>query len=317
MSAQAHVRDLAGGLFARPMRLGRLTLPPPGLVALAALGAVLLLSVATLRWGGLQDEHAYWLAAQRLAAGQALYDPSADPATPYAYWYPPVLAQVLAPFTGFVPDLAFSLAWTVLLVACLFYLADRRLLVALAMVAFVPIAVELWFRNVHLLIAALAVLALRRWPLAWVPAAALKITPVIGVAYLVAARRYRAAALVAVVGLAVLSLSVLVSPGAWSQFVDVALARGGSSGASLLPVPFPIRFAVALGLALAGGRIGGRWGESLLVVGLLIGNPTLFTTSLSLLAALVPIWHRTDGEAVTRLQPTTRVARGAAQSPGE
>jgi hypothetical protein len=152
--------------------------------------------------------------------------------------------------------------------------------------------VELWFRNVHLLIAALAVLALRRWPLAWVPAAAIKITPVIGVGYLLAGRRYREALLVAAVGVAVLAVSAIVSPGAWGQFADVALARGGSSGASLVPVPFPIRFGVAIGLALVGGRVGGRLGETLLIVGLVAGNPTLYTTSLSLLAALVPIWHR-------------------------
>lgn len=292
-------------LFARPLRVGRLTLPPPGLLVLAALGAVLLVTVASLRWGGLQDEHAYWLGAQRLASGLPLYDPTADPATPYAYWYPPVLAQVLAPFTPFVSDLAFSLAWTVLLVACLLYLGRGRLLVALAIVAFVPVAVELWYRNVHLLIAALAVLALRRWPVAWVPAAAIKLTPVIGVAFLVAARRYRTAALVTAVGLVVLGVSVALSPGAWSQFADVALARGGSSGASLVPVPFPVRFAAALALAVVGGRLGGRVGESLLIVGLVVGNPTLFTTSLSLLAALVPILSTPSRAAVA---PATAAA---------
>jgi hypothetical protein len=282
----------AGRRLFRPMRVGRLELPGPGLVVLAAIGAALLVTVATTRWMGLQDEHAYWLAAQRLVAGQPLYDPTADPATPYAYWYPPPLAQVLAPFTLVLPDLAFSLIWTALLLACLFYLSDRRLLVALAMVAFVPIAVELWFRNVHLLIAALAVIALRRWPVAWVAATAIKITPVIGAAYLLAARRYRDALLVAGVGMGVLAVSVLLSPGAWSQFIDVVVVRGGSSGASLVAVPFPVRFVVALALAVVGGRIGGRRGETLLILGLLAGNPTLYFTSFSLLAALVPIWWR-------------------------
>ncbi len=249
MTAATRVRGVLARMFITPLRTGRLTLPPPGLVVLAAVGGVLLLTVAVLRWGGFQDEHAYWLAAQRLAAGLPLYDPTADPATPYAYWYPPPLAQVLAPFTPFVSDMAFSLAWTVLLLVCLAYLADWRLLVALALVAFLPVAVELWFRNVHLIVAALAVIALRRWPVAWVPAAALKITPVIGVGFLLAARRYRDAALVAAVGAVVLAISIVVTPGAWSQFLEVVAVRGGSSGASLVPVPFPVRFAVALALA--------------------------------------------------------------------
>lgn len=276
-------------LLARPFRFGRLTLPPPGLLVLALVGAVLLVTVMTLRWGGLQDEHAYWLAAQRLAAGQPLYDPTAFPGTPYAYWYPPPLAQVLAPFTPFVPDLAFSLAWTVLLVGCLVYLAHGRLLVALAMVAFLPIAVELWYRNVHLVLAVLVVLALRRSPLAWIPAAAIKVTPVLGIGYLLAARRYREAIAVSVVGLAVLGVSVVVSPAAWSQFLSVVLGMGGTSGASIVPVPFPVRFAIAAALAIGAGRVGGRAGESLLVVALVLGNPTLWATSLSMLAALVPI----------------------------
>lgn len=113
------------------------------LIAAAAVGASLLLVVAVNRWAVPSDEHASWLAAQRLLAGLPLYDPSAFSGIPYALWYPPPLAQVLAPFTLFAPDLAFTAAWTVLLLGCLFWLADRRLLVALAMVAFVPVAVEL------------------------------------------------------------------------------------------------------------------------------------------------------------------------------
>jgi len=261
------------------------------LVVTAAVGAAFLLIVAVNRWGVPSDEQAYWLAAQRLVAGQPLYDPAAVPGTPYAYWYPPPLAQVLAPFTLFVPDLVYMVAWTVLLLGCLFWLADRRLLVALAMVAFPPVAIELWYRNIHLVVAVLVVLALRRSVLFWVPAVAIKVTPVIGVAYLVAARRYRDAALVAVVGGVVLAISVLLSPDAWSQFVSEVLVRGGTSGSSLVPVPFVLRFAVAAALAATGGRVGGRWGEVALIVALVVGNPTLWMTAFSLLIAIVPLWR--------------------------
>ena len=281
---------LLNRLFARPVRAGRLTLPPPGLVALAAIGAGLLLVVASLRWAGFQDEHAYWLAAQRLVAGQPLYNPTAQPGTPYAYWYPPVLAQVLAPFTLVLSDLTFSLVWTALLLGCLVYLADRRLLVALAMVAFLPVAVELWYRNVHLVLAALVVLALRRWPYAWIPATAIKMTPVIGLVYMVAGGRLRDAFKVGIAGLAVLAFSAAVSPQAWQQFVDVVVAMGGTTGASLVPVPFLLRLVVAILLAVLGGRVHGRFGESLLVIALVVGNPTLWATSLSLLVMLVPVW---------------------------
>ena len=271
------------------------------LIAAAAIGAALLLIVAVNRWAVPSDEHAYWLAAQRLLAGQPLYDPAAIPGTPYAYWYPPPLAQALAPLTAFVPDLGFTAAWTVLLVGCLAWLADRRLLVALAMVAFVPVAIELWYRNVHLVLAVLVVLALRRSVLFWILAAAIKVTPVVGVVYLAAARRYRDALLLAVVGGAVLAVSVALSPGAWQQFVQEVVVRGGTSGASLIPVPFVIRFVLAAVLAAIGGRIGGRWGEVLLVVALVVGNPTLWMTALSLLIAIVPLWRSSEVPASSSL----------------
>lgn len=280
-----------------PLVVGRRVFPPPLLVLLAALGGILLLVVAVNRWAVPSDEHAYWLAAQRLLAGQPLYDAAATPGTPYAYWYPPVLAQVLAPFTAFAPDLAFTAAWTVLLLGCLFWLADRRFLVALALVVFVPVALELWYRNVHLVLAVLVVLALRRSALFWIPAVAIKVTPVVGVAYLVAARRYRETALVATLGAVVLGVSVVLSPGTWQQFVEEVVVRGGTSGSSLIPVPFALRFVLAAVLAAIAGRVGGRWGEALLVVALVVGNPTLWMTALSLLVAIVPLWRSRGGPA--------------------
>ena len=71
--------------------------PTPLLIGLAAIGGVFLLVVAVNRWGTPSDEHAYWLAAQRLIDGEPIYDPTATSVTPYAYWYPPFVAQVLAP----------------------------------------------------------------------------------------------------------------------------------------------------------------------------------------------------------------------------
>jgi hypothetical protein len=288
-STSTGLRPRLRALFDRPLRVGLLTLPPPGLVALAMIGAMLLLVVATARWAVPTDELAYWLGAERLAAGQPLYDLTLAVGSPYAYWYPPPLAQVLAPFTHLVPDMAFVWAWTVLLLGCLFFLGNRRILVALAVLAFLPVAVELWYRNVHLVIAVLIVLALRVSPAFWVPASAIKITPVLGLAYLLARGRVREAILVGFLGLGVLAVSILISPAAWSQFVDLVLLQGGSSGASLVPIPFPIRLLTAVILAVVAGRIDGTRGEMLLVVALVVGNPTLWMTAFALLAAIVPL----------------------------
>jgi hypothetical protein len=283
--------------FVAPVRIGPRSLPPLGLVILAAIGAVFLAVIAATSWRDFNDEHAYWLAASRLAAGESLYDATAAPNTPFAYWYPPPLAQILAPLIGILSADAFSIAWTALLLVCLWWLAGRDVLVALALIAFLPVAVELRVRNVHLLLAVLLVLALRRSWLFWIPAAAIKVAPALGVLYLAAARRLREAALVALAGAAVLAVSLVLSPGAWSDFIAVVGPRANTDGGSLMPIPFAIRFLAGAALAALGGWAGGRRGEALLVIGITLANPTLWATALSLLVALLPLWRSAPGEA--------------------
>src|SRR6185369_4116298 len=174
---------------------------------------------------------------------------------PYAYWYPPPLAQVLAPLTAFLSADAFSVLWTALLLICLWWLGGRNVLVALALIAFLPVAVELRVRNVHLVIAVLIVLALRRSWAFWIPAAAIKITPVLGCAYLVAAGQWRDALKVAVVGLIVLAISVAIGPAAWRAFLDVVGARAGTDGGSLVAIPFGVRFGAGAVLAVVAGLV--------------------------------------------------------------
>jgi hypothetical protein len=283
-----------------PVRIGVRDFPSIGLTLLAAIGASLLAIVAMTEWRHFNDEHAYWLAGAALAAGQPIYDQAAAPNTPFAYWYPPPLAQVLTPLADLVSVDAFSVAWTILLLACLWWIGGRDVLVALALVAFLPVAVELRVRNVHLVLAVLLVLALRRSWAFWVAAVAIKITPVLGCAYLVAAGRWRDAVKVGVLGLVVLGVSVLISPEAWRDFLDVVGARAGSDGGSVLPIPFAIRFGTGAGLAVIAGRLASRGGstraaEALLVVALTVANPTLWLTALSMLVAIVPLW-RTAGD---------------------
>jgi len=270
--------------------------PPVAVIVLAWIGALLLLVVATSAWRTGTDEQAYWQAAQRLAAGQPLYDPSAAPNTPFAYWYPPPLAQVLAPFTSFVSADAFTIGWTIVLLACLWWLAGRDVLVALALIAFLPVAVELRIRNVHLLLAVLIVLALRRSWIFWVPAAAIKITPALGAVYLLAAGRIREALGVGLLGATVLALSYVLAPGTWSDFLSVVGARAGTDGGALIAIPFPVRFATGGVLAAIAGRLGGHRGEVLLVIGLMLANPTLWVTALSLLVAIVPLLRSEPGK---------------------
>lgn len=268
--------------------------PAPLLVLLAAVGATLLAVVATSAWPGRGDDHAYWLAARRLVAGDPLYDPAAAPGTPFAFWYPPVVAQVLVPLALALPAGVFSALWTAGALGCLWWLAGRRVLPALALVAFVPVAVELAYRNVHLLVAALVVLAIRRSPLWWVAATALQVTPAIALLNLLAARRWRTVATIVAVGALALAASVALSPGAWRDYASIVLTRADGETASFLPIPFPVRLGAGVLLATISGRIGPRWGEPLLVLAVVVAQPTFWTTALATLVAVPALrWVRT------------------------
>lgn len=282
--------------------------PRIALVVLAAIGAGLLAVVAVTRWGTPGDEFAYWLAAQRLVAGGPLYDPTATLVTPYTYLYPPPLAQVLVPLTLIVSDGLYNAGWTVLLLACLWWLGGRNMFVALALIAFVPVAVELWYRNVHLILAVLVVLGLRRGGWWFAIGAAIKMTPALGILYLAARGRYRDAAVAAAVGCALLAASLALAPDAWRQFVDVIVAPSRNVGAGILPVPFWVRGLAGALLAVAAGRIRPGIGEPLLVVALVIANPTLYVTALSMLVAIVPLWRTRRDEPGAGGLPTPIVA---------
>jgi alpha-1,2-mannosyltransferase len=276
-------------LFSTSATIGGRRYPAIGLVLLAAIGACFLFVVAVGRWNAGQDQEAYWQGARRLLDGLPLYDPTATSVTPFAYWYPPPLAQVLVPVAAVIPARIFDVAWVVLLLACLLWMARWRPLVALAYVAFVPVAVELWFDNVHLVLAALIVLGIRRWPWAFTIGAAIKIAPGLGILYLLLRRRWREAAIAIGLGLLILLVSVVLGPSAWSGFLTTIEARGPADISSLLPIPYVVRVIVAVGLTILAATLKPRLGEPLLVVAITVALPTLWLNALATLIAIMPI----------------------------
>ncbi len=276
-------------LFVRPVQFGRMWLPAPGLLVLATIGAVFLLVVAVYRWPTPADELSYYIGARRLIDGLPLYDPTATIVTPYAYRYPPPLAQFLVPVALVLPAAVFTFAWTVLLMVCLWWMAGRDVWVMLALIAFPPVAVELWFRNVHLILAAMLVLAIRRWSGFYAIGASIKVAPGLGIAFLAAGGRWRAAGVALAVGLGILVVSVALSPESWVQFIEITRARGPLDETGFVAVPYALRFAAGLLLALLAGRLRPRLGEPLLVVAVTLALPTLWFTALATLVALYPV----------------------------
>jgi hypothetical protein len=276
-------------LLSAPATIRGRRYPPIALVVLAVIGATFVVVIAERSWGAGQDEHAYWLAAQRLLNGQPLYDPTATSVTPFAYWYPPPLAQVLVPVVAVLPSRAFDIGWVCLELICLLWIARWRPLVALALVVFLPIAVELSYSNVHLILAALIVLGLRRWPGAFAIGATIKLAPGLGILYLLLRRRWRDAAIAIAAGLVILVISVVIGPTAWSAFIATVQSRGPADISGLLPIPYLVRLAVAVALTVVAALVRPRVGEPLLVVAITVALPTLWLDALATLVAVVPI----------------------------
>ena len=261
------------------------------LVVLAAIGAALLAIVVVLFWQNPGDNYAYWLAAQRLVAGEPVYVTGEAAFAPYAYHYTPPLAQVLAPLTLFLPSIAYIVGYRVLEILTVWCLAGRAMLPMLALIAFLPVAIELRFENVHLFMAVAIVLALWRWPLLFAVAASVKVSPGLGIVYLVLRRRFRDAAIAVVVGAAICAVSYVLSPNLWQEFLAAIGDRAGITGNSLIPVPYVVRAIAGLVLAIAGGIVGRRRGELLLVLAITAANPNLALNGFAVLAAAVPVWR--------------------------
>ncbi len=253
----------------------------------ATLGLLLLLVLAVYRWDELGDSHAYWLAGRAILEGRSPYEMTTGPQVPFAYQYPPPLAQVMAPVSTVVGAWPFEYAWLGFMGLCLAWIAGWRLLVALALVALLPVTIEFWYRNIHLQLAVLAVLAIRRWPALFGVGAMVKLSPAVGIVYLAAAGRWRAVAEVIVVMVAVGGISWLLAPDLWSEFVHTLLARGPADTSGILPIPYILRVIAAVILAFIAGRVGGVRGEALAFLAIGVGLPTLWWTGFSYFVGLV------------------------------
>ena len=193
------------------------------------------------------------------------------------------------PVAAVVPAWLFSAGWTVLMGLALFWLAGRDVLKALALVAFPPVAVEFWFRNVHLFLAVMVVLGLRQAAGWFAAGAAIKVSPVLGLPYLALRGRWRDAGIAAGMGLAMLAASIAVSPDAWRAYLDFVLSTDPMQQSAFVAVPLPIRGAAGLVLAVAAARMPRHIGDPLLVVAVTLALPSLWFTGLSLLVGVVPL----------------------------
>ena len=161
----------------------------------------------------------------------------------------------MVPVAAIVPEALFNDLWTGLMLVALWWLAGRDVLRALALVAFPPVAVEFWFRNVHLFLAVFVVLGLRRWSGSLAIGAASRSRRASGSRISPCDRRWREAAIAAAVGLAMLVVSFALSPQAWRAYSTSAFTGVDPlQQSAFVDMPFPIR-AVA-GVVVTSSRRG-------------------------------------------------------------
>jgi hypothetical protein len=207
-----------------------------------------------------------------------------------AYLYSPVFAQLIQPLT-WLPWPVFAALWAGLNLAALTWMAGPGIAALLLIVPGSPVIDEVSTGNIHLLIAAALVLALRHaeW---WAFPLLTKVTPGVGIAYLLGARRWRQLAIAAAITTALSLASFAIAPQLWFEWINVLASnrdRVIPTEITVIPGPIVVRTAVAGLAALVGGIIGWRW---TIPVAATIALPVPWSSGLAVLVALVALARR-------------------------
>ena len=191
-----------------------------------------------------------------------------------SYLYAPAFAQLLAPLSA-LPFWAFFALWTAVSIALLVWLV-RPWPWAVPMLI-LPISYELFVGNIHLMLAAALVVGLRT-PVVWALPVLTKITPGVGALWFLARARWRSFAIAAGTTLAIVAVSALLSPSAWSDWIAFLLASPGRT--ELLPE----RIVLAVVLVVFGARTDRAW---LVPVAAWLALPVIWINSWVILLAVI------------------------------
>ncbi|MCU0506772.1 MAG: DUF2029 domain-containing protein, partial [Chloroflexi bacterium] len=207
-----------------------------------------------------------------------------------AFTYSPPVAWLFGWFK-LVPFATFLLLWTGLQLGTAIWLGGRW---ALSVIAFPPVALEIYHGNVHLLIAAAIVLGFR-WPAAWSFVLLTKVTPGVGLVWFAVRREWRRLAIALAVTGAIVAVSLVFQPETWRSWIDdslLATAQGAPLNQFSLPVPLLLRLPLAAILVAWGGLTDRAW---TVPVAATLALPVLWPSGFAVLAALWPIAQRRPG----------------------
>ena len=224
-----------------------------------------------------------------------------------AYPYSPAFAQLVYPL-NLLPWPMFVAAWTILLLAAVFFLTGPRLL----LLGLVLGAMEIAGGNISLLLT-LAIVAGFRYPWTWAFVILTKITPGIGLLWFVLRREWRQLGIALGATAAIVAVSYLLMPGAWADWIALLAANSGKGGTwAAVPIPLVIRLPIGVLLLIWGAPRNQRW---VVPIAAMLALPALWYGSLSMVLGVIPLTTPDERRrGWTRL--TGLVRRGDLAQPG-
>jgi len=198
-----------------------------------------------------------------------------------AFLYTPPVARLFA-FATLVSWPQFWFLWTALLVGTCIWLGWRRTLLVLA---FPPVALELYYGNINLLLAGAIALGFR-YPVAWTFVLLTKVTPGVGLLWFVVRREWRHLAIALGATVAIAAVSLVLDGRLWSEWLA---ALGRDAGVPLggpLASPLWLRLPIAAAIVVWGARTDRPWTVPLAAT---IAMPVVWLASLSILSSTLAI----------------------------
>ena len=213
-----------------------------------------------------------------------------------AFNYSPPIARLFGPF-GSLEWLTFLWLWLALLIGNVIWLGRRGVRVVW-LLAFPPVALELYHGNIHLWIAAAIALGFR-YPWTWGFVLLTKVTPGIGLLWFAVRREWRALAIALGVTGAIVLVSVVLDAALWREWIAFVTStpEGGSVAQFQIAVPLWLRLPAAAALVVWGARTDRRW---TVVLAATVALPVLWVSGFAICAALAsePLRARPDGPVV-------------------
>lgn len=197
-----------------------------------------------------------------------------------AFTYTPVAARLFSP-AGLLSWPTFLWLWLALQVGTVVWLGWRS---ALLVLAFPPVAVEIYHGNIHLVMAAAIALGFR-YPAAWAFILLTKVTPGVGLLWFAVRREWRSLA-IALGATGILAiLSFVFDFRLWEEWLSGAILRVANEGVGqpVLPIPLALRLPAAAVLVIWGALGNRRWTVPLAAA---LAIPVPWFSGLAILAAI-------------------------------